>query len=443
MTKMEPRSPIEYSPNIDVSPSRKGARVAREFATRGRQARIDGPRQGAGRSLRRVPLRLLVTLRERIGLDQVGGLEEQFELAIELGIADAGLRPEVMVFMDAHVAFGRFLEFDAWRGGGDLVDVEAASLLAGQFPQPRAEIAGLRHVADHGLLTPEFFEGGNERLVVRIVERLEVLHAGIGARDVFAADAVDFVFGYRDRQQRLLGEVDAGRLELLVEGDVRTADHVGENHVGLGQLDLVDHRIELGAAERVIFLADDLALQHVLDVLARDLVRGARPDVVRADEEKRLRALLLGDPVQAGENLLGCFLTAVDDVLGLLETFLEGRIIEHAVVLLDDRQHRLARCRGPAAHDRRDLVVDKQLLRFFRKCRPVAGAVFLDELDLASEHAAGGVDLFDGELFGLDRTGFRNRHRAGGRVQDADGDFSIGNRETRGVDRSGCRTGSE
>src|SRR6185436_2544358 len=342
----------------------EGSRVATGVATRGRQARIDGPRQGAlarGRP-RGVPLRLLVALRERIGLDEIGGLEDQLELAVELGLADAGFRPEVMVFMDAHVAFGRLLEFDAGRSGCDLVDVEAAGLLAGQFPQPRAEIAGLRHVADYGLLAPQLLEGGNERLVVGIVERLEVFHAGIGARDVFAAYAVDFVFGHRDRQQRLLREIDTGRLELLVEGDVRTADHVGEDHVRFGQLDLVDDRIELGAAERVIFLADDLALQHVLDVLARDLVRGARPDVIRTDEEEGFGALLLGDPVQAGENLLGGFLAGVDDVLGLLETFIEGRVIEHAVVLLDDRQHRLARRRGPAAHDRRDLVVDEKLL---------------------------------------------------------------------------------
>ena len=63
--------------------------------------------------------------------------------------------------------------------------------------------------------------------------------------------------------------------------------------------------------------------------------------------------------------------------------------------------------------------------------------------EVVADCATAGVDLFDGELFGLDRTGFRNRHRSGGGVQDADRDFSIGNRETRGVDRSGCRTGSE
>ena len=149
--------------------------------------------------------------------------------------------------------------------------------------------------------------------------------------------------------------------------------------------------------------------------------------------------LLLVDPVQAGKDLLGGFLAGVDDVLGLLETFVEGRVVEHAVILFEHRQHRLAGRRGPAAHDRRDLVVDEKLLGLFREGRPIAGAVFLDDLDLAAEDAAGFVDLRDGELFGLDRAGFRNRHGAGGRMQDAAGDFSIGNRETCGVDRGGCR----
>ena len=165
-----------------------------------------------------------------------------------------------MVFVDADVTFRRALELDARRSRRDLVDVEASGLLDRQLPQPRAEIGGLGDVADHGLLAPHLLECRHESLVVRIVERLEVLHAGIGARDVLAADAVDFVFGHRDRQQRLLRQVDAGRLELLVERDVRAADDVGEDHVGLGQLDLVDDRVELGVAERVIFLADDLAL---------------------------------------------------------------------------------------------------------------------------------------------------------------------------------------
>ena len=40
--------------------------------------------------------------------------------------------------------------------------------------------------------------------------------------------------------QRLLVEIEAGRLELLVEGDVGAADDDRVDHVGLGQLDLVD-----------------------------------------------------------------------------------------------------------------------------------------------------------------------------------------------------------
>src|SRR5438876_8139811 len=72
---------------------------------------------------------LLVALRERIGLDQIGGLVDQFELTIELGLSDSGLRPQVMVFVDADVTFRRTLEFDPRRGRRDLVDVEASGLL--------------------------------------------------------------------------------------------------------------------------------------------------------------------------------------------------------------------------------------------------------------------------------------------------------------------------
>src|ERR1700751_382861 len=124
----------------------------------------------------------LIALRERIRLDQVGSLIDQLVLAVRLGSADAGLRPEMMVIVDANVAFRRALELNAWRGGCDLVDVEAACLFRGKLPQPRAEISGLRDIADHRLLAPHFLEGGHEGLVVGIVERLEVLHAGKSAR---------------------------------------------------------------------------------------------------------------------------------------------------------------------------------------------------------------------------------------------------------------------
>ena len=73
---------------------------------------------------------LLVALRERIRLNQIGGFEDQFELAVELGATDPRLRPQMVVLMDPHVTFRRTLEFDTRRSGGDLVDVEASGLLS-------------------------------------------------------------------------------------------------------------------------------------------------------------------------------------------------------------------------------------------------------------------------------------------------------------------------
>ena len=172
-------------------------------------------------------------------------------------------------------------------------------------------------------------------------------------------------------------------------------------------------------------------------MLARDLHRGARPDVVGADEEESLGLLLLLRPVQAPDDLLRGFLAGVENVLALLQAFVEGRVIQQAVFLFEHRQHRLARRAGPAAEHRRAMVVDQQLLRLLGKGRPVGRAVFLDDLDLAAQDAAHRVDLVDGKLLGLDRAGFRDCHRAAGRMQLADRDFGIGHRELGRVDLSG------
>jgi len=309
------------------------------------------------------------------------------------------------------------------------------------FHSQGPEVAGLGHVADHGVLAVLGLEGGDELLVVVVVERLEVLHRRVEAGEVLAAHTGHLVLGHRQGQQKLLVAGDAGRLERLVEGHVGAAHHGGEDAVGLLHLDLVHQRAEVGAAQRVVLLADDLALLEVLDVLARDLHRGARPDVVAADEEVGLGLLLLLRPVQAVEDLLRCLLAGVDHVLALLQAFVEGGVVEQAVFLLEHRQHRLARGAGPAAEHGGDVVVDQQLLALLGEGRPVAGAVFLDDLDLAAEDAAHRVDLVDGELLGLDRAGFTDGHGAGGRVQLADDHLGVGHRQLRGVDLGGRRGG--
>jgi hypothetical protein len=64
--------------------------------------------------------------------------------------------------------------------------------------------------------------------------------------------------------------------------------------------------------------------------------------------------------------------------------------------LLEDRQHRLARRRGPAAEHAATLSLTSSFLAFSAKVGQ-SGAVFLDDLDLAAENAAGFVDLVDRE----------------------------------------------
>src|SRR4051812_5632005 len=112
---------------------------------------------------------LLISLGERIRLHQVGGLVDEIVLAVGTRAADARLAPEMMVLMDANVAFRSTLELDAGRRCRHLVDVERARLLDGELPQPRTQIGGLRDVADDDLVTPHLLERRHERLVVRIV----------------------------------------------------------------------------------------------------------------------------------------------------------------------------------------------------------------------------------------------------------------------------------
>ena len=83
------------------------------------------------------------------------------------------------------------------------------------------------------------------------------------------------------------------------------------------------------------------------------------------------------------------------------------------------------------------LSCTSSFLRFFGEGRPVAGAVLEDNLDLTAENAAGGIDLLDGQLFGLNRTGFADRHRSSGRVQLAHGHGVFGHGQPGRIDLGG------
>src|SRR5258708_38070827 len=92
----------------------------------------------------------LVALGERIRLHQILGLVADTVLSVGSCPPDPRLAPEMMILVDAHIAFRCALEFHAGRSRRDLVDVERAGLLGRELPQPGTQIGGLRDVADDG-----------------------------------------------------------------------------------------------------------------------------------------------------------------------------------------------------------------------------------------------------------------------------------------------------
>jgi hypothetical protein len=210
-------------------------------------------------------------------------------------------------------------------------------------------------------------------------------------------------------------------------------------------LDVGDDRLVVGVAERRVLLhdvgvGDALAVQE----RAQDLVGRARIDVVGAEEDEALgRAAVLAHQVlDRGDRLLVRGGTRVEDVLRELLALVLHGIEEQRVVLLEHRQHGLARDAGPAAEHDRHLVLRDQLLGLLGEQRPVRRRVDDHGLELLAEHAALGVDLVDRHQDGVLEHGLGDRHRSRQRVQDAHLD-GIG-RERGHRDEAGdgeCRAG--
>ena len=341
-----------------------------------------------------------------------------------------------MVRVNAHVAFRCSGQLDFSRGFSHGINVEATGFLDSSLPQPRAKIGSLSYVTDDAVFTPALFERLDEGLVVFVVQRLEVLHRGVETFHVLATDTQHFVFGHGDGHDGLAVGGDTGCVELFPPGDVGATNNAGVNDVRLFQADLVDQRTEVGVAQRVVLLAHYFATEYVFNVLARDLVGGTWPDVVGTNQVEGFGVFLFSNPVQAGDDLLGGFLAGVDYVLGLLQPFIESRVVEHAVFFLEDRQYGFARGRGPAAEYGRYAVLHQQLAGFLGEGRPVTGAVFLNDLDLTTQHTTHRVDLLNGEHLCFYRTGLTDRHGAGNRVENTYLNCVISHGQPSGIDLS-------
>ena len=100
-----------------------------------------------------------------------------------------------------------------------------------------------------------------------------------------------------------------------------------------------------------------------------------------------------------------------------------GRSGEEGLALPAHRRHRRGHRRGPGAHDHRHLVHVDQLARGAHRGLRVGLVVFHHQFDLATEHAAGGVDLGGDGLHRLQHARAVERAGAGQRRQHAELQF--------------------
>ena len=170
-----------------------------------------------------------------------------------------------------------------------------------------------------------------------------------------------------------------------------------------------------GVVHEDVFLRDALGDQ----IGFKDVVRGARIDIVGAEQGEFLHAQSFQEIVGGRDRLLVRGGAGVKHVLRRFLAFVLHRIEQQAVQFLDHRQNRLAADRSPAAEHHVDLRHGQQLARLFGKQRPVRSRVDHHGLDLLAQQPALGVLLLDQHQHGVLQRGFRNRHRARQRMQHA------------------------
>src|SRR5882724_3709186 len=362
----------------------------------------DGPRLRALRHLREVTVLVRVEhLRPWFGMNPVLRRIDDVELSLGIGLPDSRPQPGVMVLLvDLDLALRRLelLARQAFLDQGVRVGT-ALQLFQRLREEVCLEIGGLHDRVRYLVLPVLALERLDEPLVLRVLEALEVVERGVVTDGVLRAHRLDLLLG-RDRAAdgNVLGR-DAELAVLLVEGHDRVADEVGKDHVRLRRLHLVDVGTELRVAERRILFGDGLAA--VLGEQRLNLAVGLlRIDVVRANEIE-LRAHVLDQPGHKIGELLVRHRARVEAVVAALLRFVERRVQEHTIVLLEHGQHRLTAGRGVAPQHRHDLVLEKQLLGLLLE-EPDLGLWVLDNrLDLLAEDAPLGVDFLDRKQLGV------------------------------------------
>ncbi len=260
-------------------------------------------------------------------------------------------------------------------------------------------------------------------------------------------DAGKLFFAHREGHYRDVLRRNTLVAQLTIEGHVGVAVDGGDHgrHLALGTkaVDIRHDALPVGMPEGGV-VDHDVAFRDALalEVGLQDLVGGARIDVVGARQHPALHADLVHEVVHRRDGLLVGRGTGIEHVTGGFLTFVLHRVEQDAIQLLEHRQHRLARHRGPAAEHRRHLVLDQQLARLLREQRPVGGRIDHDGFEFLAQQATLLVLLVDEHEHGVLEGGFRNGHGARQGMQDTDLDGIRGTRQGTAQPDRQCRCGN-
>ena len=301
------------------------------------------------------------------------------------------------------------------------VDLGGAGLLDRLGPHLEADVGGLHGIVGHPLVVLDESVPFLDELVIGVrLDAHEVVPSGEMADQRAGVEAGQLLLADGEGDHRDLLGLDALVTELLVEGNVGIAvdggDHRGLFALRCEGLHLGNDGLPVGMAEGRVVL-HDVVVGDALGVQegAQDLVGGARIDVVGAEQHEALRlATVLAHQVfDRRDRLLVRRGAGVEHVArALLALVLDG-VEQQSVELLEDRQHRLAGHRGPAAEHHVDLVLLEQLTGLLGEQRPVGGRVDDHRLDLLAEQSALLVEIVDHHQDGVLQGGLGDGHGAG------------------------------
>ena len=233
------------------------------------------------------------------------------------------------------------------------------------------------------------------------------------------------------------GAAEHFRLEAELVGGLDDADRaqrIGADHdeIRVGGLNRADDRREVGRVRRVGLVVDDIEAVF-LGVVAGAVGGVARELGVlgRNRHGLRLRILRRRDLEEAlGERLFrrrtGRQHREIFRVVKLAVGIEREQADEGLALLHDDRNGRRDHVGGVGTDDEVDFVDVEQLGVDAGHVRRVGLVVVIDELNLAAEQAAFGVDLFLPDLGAEQRLLAVGRQRAGQRHAKADFDWAAG-----------------